>query len=67
MDIIAEKIREPLVIGAAKISRIYERYIWPTKPFWKLHSLSYSRNRQPLNEMDDLTTHRQTTVFFPPL
>jgi hypothetical protein len=27
-------------------------------------SLSYSRNRQPLNEMDDLTTHRQTTVFF---
>lgn len=70
MDIIAEKIREPVVIGAAKISRIYMKGIYGQQNHSGSStlslSLSYSRNRQPLNEMDDLTTHRQTTVFFSP-
>jgi hypothetical protein len=28
--------------SSKNLSYIYERYIWPTKPFWKLHSLSLS-------------------------
>lgn len=42
VDIIAEKIKRTGRDRSSKnLSYIYERYIWPTKPFWKLHSLSH--------------------------